>query len=620
MGRNLDQDVILTYAQSKPHFKKVIKNAANQLAVLFDKFKGETKSHEDALYFGTETEVHVLIPRKYKGEVVYSVTENVRDYVNYLREVHSDKLRLEFEMGSWMLEVIPRNAFTRFLDINEIYQHFKYISVSMDEKQVELDKEMIFSSPSPLPHAGTLTYWVDKDGNTIPMEERQALNKLSGSTTFLDFTIAKNLRALKWCENMIERRGNNPTITLPLFQDKNTTLKEVTLDHLGYGSGCCALQSTYSSVDMEAARFLYDQISIMSFMFQCISNSSSVVNGKLSNQDGRWLLLEGANDERAPKEYGKIPKSRFSALSFYISNDIRNRHRYNDLKFVINKKFKKTLKHVFKKRGSQFYKDTRLLNHFAYFFIREPLLISESDLEDDREETISDFDQIQGSNWHNVRFKPPASLDSKIGWLMEFRSMDLPITAREKSALVFLVTLFVRMINDKDLKVNFYVPMSKANDNFYKALERDADINSKFNFRKYFSGHLHKRDALKDDMVELTLAELLEGNQEFDGLKKLIEAFIELNKSKLDEESHALGYNIVECIWDIFEFYLERCKGKLVSNARFIRNFVMKHPDYKQDSIVSPSIVKDMIEKLKDIQKEDFNQELLGERLKTFFK
>lgn len=41
------------------------------------------------------------------------------------------------------------------------------------------------------------------------------------------------------------------------------------------------------------------------------------------------------------------------------------------------------------------------------------------------EEVTSHFEAIQSSNWNSVRFKPPPSYNSKIGWRVEFRTMEI---------------------------------------------------------------------------------------------------------------------------------------------------------------------------------------------------
>lgn len=341
--------------------------------------------------------------------------------IEELREVHKDHIEVQFEMGEWMVELIPKDPFVYFLDIEEMYKHFSYISKAIDGGKTIVNKHVALTSVSVLPHIGTLNYWISSDGQTIPLEKREELNTISRSTTFLDSTISKHTRYTHLLSNLLERKQKKVHIEIPIYKDINTTINHVVLDHVGYGVGSCALQCTYSSIDLNSARFLYDQLGAIAFMFQCISNGSCVVNGKLSDYDNRWPILEHAVDERSPNEIGKIPKSRCSPFSLYISNDKRNRNRnrnrnrYNDLKFVINKKFKRNLKQLFKTKESEFYKDTRLLNHFAYLFVREPLFVSDNDTIDEDKNHTLDFEKIQGSNWNKLRFKPPPSLESNIG-------------------------------------------------------------------------------------------------------------------------------------------------------------------------------------------------------------
>lgn len=77
--------------------------------------------------------------------------------------------------------------------------------------------------------------------------------------------------------------------------------------------------------------------------------------------------------------------------------------------------------------------------------------------------------------------------------------MDSPLSSREKAALIFLVKLFKNMIMDPKLGVNFYVPISLVDENFDQAVRRDSDVEARFNFRHYFSKHLHGKDSLKDE-------------------------------------------------------------------------------------------------------------------------
>lgn len=50
-------------------------------------------------------------------------------------------------------------------------------------------------------------------------------------------------------------------------------------------------------------------------------------------------------------------------------------------------------------------------------------------------------------------------------------------------------------------------------------------------------------------------------------------------------------------------FLLEKAKGTIPTAARYIRDFVAKHPDYKQDSVIPQKISCDIIRLLRDANK-----------------
>ena len=52
-------------------------------------------------------------------------------------------------------------------------------------------------------------------------------------------------------------------------------------------------------------------------------------------------------------------------------------------------------------------------------------------------------------------------------------------------------------------------------------------------------------------------------------------------------------------------FLAMRARGKLPTGARFIRDFVMSHPDYKQDSYVSPETQYDLMKMIDSLDSPD---------------
>lgn len=80
-----------------------------------------------------------------------------------------------------------------------------------------------------------------------------------------------------------------------------------------------------------------------------------------------------------------------------------------------------------------------------------------------------------------MRFKPPPP-NSDIGWRVEFRPMEVQLTDFENAAFATFVVLLTRTI--LSLKLNFLIPISKVEENMYKATKRDAVNREKFHFRR----------------------------------------------------------------------------------------------------------------------------------------
>ena len=80
-----------------------------------------------------------------------------------------------------------------------------------------------------------------------------------------------------------------------------------------------------------------------------------------------------------------------------------------------------------------------------------------------------------------MRFKPPPSHDSTIGWRVEFRPMDIQLTDFENTCLIVILGLLTNVINHFD--VDFIMPITLCDENMKRAHYRDALINQKFWFK-----------------------------------------------------------------------------------------------------------------------------------------
>ena len=125
--------------------------------------------------------------------------------------------------------------------------------------------------------------------------------------------------------------------------------------------------------------------------------------------------------------------------------------------------------------------DDRLATHFAHLFIRDPIVIFSEDLEGLDLSKADHFENIQSTNWQHMRFKPPPA-GSDIGWRVEFRPMEIQITDFENAAFSVFMVLITRAILSFGL--NFYIPITRVDENMETAHARDAVLNQKFYFRK----------------------------------------------------------------------------------------------------------------------------------------
>lgn len=254
--------------------------------------------------------------------------------------------------------------------------------------------------------------------------------------------------------------------------------------------------------------------------------------------------------------------------------------------------------------------DDKLATHFAHLFIRDPIVIFEEDLQTLDMSKTDHFENIQSTNWQHMRFKPPPA-DNSIGWRVEFRSMEIQITDFENAAFSVFMVLVTRAILSFDL--NFYIPISRVDENMERAHGVDAVLKDKFYFRKnpfpvrpsravstFDDGSSRPGSAIpsrpgsppigpvEDEYEEMTVNEIINGSQEgdFPGLIPIVESYLDSVNVDVETRCELATYlNLIS----------KRASGELDTAARWIRNFVDAHPAYAHDSVVGEEINHDLI-------------------------
>ncbi|CAH1117918.1 unnamed protein product [Phaedon cochleariae] len=523
------------------------------------------------------------------------------------------------EFASYMIEGTPGKPYGGLL------AHFNIVEANMRHRREEVSQllkpdEVVMSITS-FPRLGCGDF-------TDPPSKPNPKSGETRSIFLPDETVNQgHPRFLGLARNIRERRGDTPSINIPVFRDTNTKIPiddtqtyykdalpdHVYMDAMGFGMGCCCLQLTFQACNITEARTLYDQLTPLCPIMLAFSAASPLHRGFVTDSDCRWSIISGSVDCRTEEERGLKPlrhnkfvikKSRYDSIDSYLSPQ---GEKYNDIPLLYNQEdYDKLIDNGI---------DPLLAGHIAHLFIRDTMsLFSERIHQDDENET-DHFENIQSTNWQTMRFKPPPP-NSTIGWRVEFRPCEVQITDFENAAIVCFIVLLTRVILSYQL--NFLIPISKVDENMQNAQKRNAAREQKFWFRKDVTTHVSPPAANEccktgsrnceepqncDMFVQMSVNEIINGKEgEFPGLIPLINSY--LSSMDVDADTHCT-------IQQYLKFIQRRASGEILTTASWIRKFVTEHKDYRQDSVVTDKINYDLLKTLNQIQAGELHCPLL---------
>ena len=569
-----------------------------QFLNLYSKHKDDAN---DSLFWGQEMEYHSIYKSPVDGspKVDLRAARRVIDVLNEAEELIGGSLSWHLEYGSWMIECVPKDPYNDYLEelltveAKLILSRRKMAAIM---KAIDPNTFPISLPCFPLMGVGKYFY---------PESEDERKNEISSSAYLDDGIITPHPRFPTLTKNIVSRRGRPLEMYAPLFTDAYTqTMDEprhgfIHMDASGFGMGMCCVQTTVNAKSIREARYLYDQYIPLGPIMLSLSACTPYFKGKLSEFDSRWSVLSQSMDDRTEEEIQRGIFPRYSPSVLYISQCNSNRPEYNDVPVVIHQA---TYDHLLE-NGI----DERLARHLAHVFSRDPLVVFPDKLEVNDEENTNHFESFQSTNWNSMRFKPPPTMNSTVGWRVEFRTMDIQLTDFENAAYVIFNILLARMIIS--LNLNFQIPMSKVHENFNRALLKDSVLNQKYWFKLNIVTANCKNSVFnelrtgncKDKLEELTIKEIFCGAGEYLGLLGYIDKYL---------------LDVVGCCSERYDqlsrylnFIRKRASGEIPTGAKYLRNLVLNHPDYRKDSLITPSIAADIIQASKD---ESWNEELLG--------
>ncbi|XP_065365246.1 glutamate--cysteine ligase-like [Calliphora vicina] len=629
----LPEGTPLTWQETKALSKHVQKHGVQQFINLYRKSKDR---RGDPFKWGDEIEYMIIKFNHEKKEAKASCkAEQLLKILNG-REVHNHGTGLwRPEYAAYQLESSPLKPF------EGPFTHFTTVEPDMRLRRAEA-QELLEEDEYILTIVNSLRLGC-KDFTYPPYETRpEDPNSYVKSLYIPDEAVyAGHSRFHILSRNIQLRRGGKMQVKLKVFKDKHTKLPiegspfkepDVVMLDTSFGSN---LQVTVQGADMAETRYLYDQLAPLCPVIQAITAAAPIYRGYLTDIDNSYYFMGDGSDDRSAEERGlkplnndkcRLKKLRWDSIDSYLTVEAE---KYNDIELYYDQKIYDHLRN----EGV----DHVMAQHVAHIFMRDPLLMFSSNVDQNDEKDTGHFDNINTSTWQTLRFKP-AIPNTELGWRVEFRPCDIQLTDFENAAVSCFVILLTRVI--LHYRLNFLMPISKIDENMVIAQKRDACRKEKFWFRKnitksktqlngcengFTNGYsnevnngYHKddnpieqngitngftNDCHAKDLELMTVDEIFNGKSEMcPGLIPLTRSY--LQTLDLDNETH--------CVLEKYIRFMEqRSSGEILTNAMWLREQVHNHPEYKNDSVVSESINYDILKKIKQIQ----DQEIIESKL-----
>lgn len=401
--------------------------------------------------------------------------------------------------------------------ISNEYKSQSKESYTRDECQLQMEEQNLNNKNVSKKNMGDTDFYLENHdiGNEPASEHKDPKEKPHSNTSNQDFVEKSNTHgenAHEYTKISLEKESQNISITKSdenSENEKQIFVPSILIDSMGQGMGCTCIQFTYQLENLEIARFIYDQLTILAPILMRIMRSTPYSTNHLLNIDTRWEIISISVDDRTKEEScfdvevkglckcGNCDKKMDCGYNFDSSTqkhdhemkniqisgeeeiDLKNPPQWAHIRRNMQKKTftlatdKKNVKksryspsdlflhpwgHDFNDtevRINEKYKqmlldgnvDQLLANHVASLFERDPLIFYESqNTEDDQNiDRFDDFENIQSSNWRSTRFKIP--IDD--GWRVELRSLEIQPTVYENSNFaVFISSLVLWMIDE----------------------------------------------------------------------------------------------------------------------------------------------------------------------------
>lgn len=199
--------------------------------------------------------------------------------IEYLRKNHKLGFSVNPEYGSWMAEIVPKRPLDTFTHGGQMLNMFRSY---LKELYTNSREGSEFLSLPFMPKLGTKLMLDDLGVGDLEPEKLNKRNYLSNSSYMDDAIISDHPRFGAFEKCIRQRRGENPQIIVPLYNDSNTDFQKVSvyepyagkihLDATTFGLGLSCLQVTFAAKNMSEGRWANDQFHIFTPLLVSLTN------------------------------------------------------------------------------------------------------------------------------------------------------------------------------------------------------------------------------------------------------------------------------------------------------------------------------------------------------------
>ncbi|KAG8949666.1 hypothetical protein FRC04_008412 [Tulasnella sp. 424] len=583
----------LCWLEAKNHFGHIKEHGITQLLNIWENSKSRSN---DPFLWGEEIECMLIaFDDEDRNAKLALDQEDVLPKLQGYVDAHGGESEtvpsFQPEYGRHQIESTPGSPYSGNLrDFAKVEENMRKRRELIRQNTVTKDVHHIPSTLATFPRMGVLSDFTDPVRKPTKQDESILLPET-------EMTSAHPRYLLTY--------GTGLLLAFNLRTNAEALLNHILLDSVSFGPSSCSLQVTMQAADLDQARALHDALVPIAPILLALSAASPIFKGYLAEVDSRWDVLGVTCDDRTRSEKGEeplkdgerlVPDSRWFPVKWYLSPD---QQEFNDEAFPYDEQVHERLV------GAGM--DDFLAKHFASLYIRDPLFVFEDRLQHDDHGTSNEhFESIQSTVWQTLRFKLPPP-GSGIGWRVEVRTMEVQLTDFENAAFAVFVVLLSRAM--LKFGIRWGLPISKNTENLSRAQRRDAVMEQKF----WFSASTYS-EGEGGKFEEMTLNEIVNGkarnlhhpcrevSERLDyqrprsgGLIGLIHNYLD---SFHDEEDSVRDRQVIE---KYLELIKRKADGSIKTTAKWIRDFVRSHPEYKHDSVVTQAINYDLLKSIDEM-------------------